>query len=306
MVFQDGDSLEGFFENGVLNGFSRRFDAKGNLKRFGYFDHGKPVGIWWSLIVDGGTVVGPVDERGNLTGTEIVFLYPDFKTGLMGNFQDGQLVCAQAVTLICTVEEHKMPIPLFSEPTGAFFKREISTLEVMTSHPRLPDPYESEMVVVKPSSVPGANEGLFARKNISPGTVLAFYNGIRRLPKQNFDKPDWVKSAYRIFDPTRKKGERGSLDIPKEYIALNNYCATLAHKTNHSFLPSAEFEEYEHPCYGLVPCLRSITDIGEGEEIFVHYCYSLEHCPDWFLQAWEDGNYPVPESFKDWQDQVKA
>ena len=53
----------------------------------------------------------------------------------------------------------------------------------MTSTPLLPDPYESEMVEVRHSKVPGANDGLFARKKIESDTVLAFYNGQRIMPK---------------------------------------------------------------------------------------------------------------------------
>ena len=165
----------------------------------------------------------------------------------------------------------------------------------MTRETLLSDPYETEWVEVRPSTVPFANEGLFARRPVKTGQILAFYNGIRREPKITFDAPDWVKSSYRIFDPARKKG---SLDIPTEYRDSNQYCASLSHKTNHSFMPSAEFEVYNHPRFGLIPCLVSITSIEAGEEIFVHYGYTLEHCPDWYTDAWAQDNYPIPESFK--------
>ena len=72
------------------------------------------------------------------------------------------------------------------------------------------------------------------------------------------------QSAYKIFDPSRKNG---TIDIPTEpvnYRLLENYCATLAHKTNHSFLPNAEFVCYDHPKYGVVPCLTSNHDIQAG------------------------------------------
>ena len=192
--------------------------------------------------------------------------------------------------------ENNVLIPLFSDPEGPVYRPDVSDLVNITAQPLLPDPYESQMVEVKTSTVPGANEGLFCKQPVDPGTILAFYNGIRREPKKTFDKPDWNKSAYRIFDPTRKKG---SLDIPNEFVSLSNYCATLAHKTNHSFLPSAEFEVYDHPRFGLVPCLMTNTDIRAGEEIFVHYGYDLDRCPDWYSDAWDHDIYPVPESFKD-------
>ena len=92
-----------------------------------------------------------------------------------------------------------------------------------------------------------------------------------------------------------------------QYRALTSYCATLAHKTNHSFLPNAEFVTFDHPKYGLVPCLVSNHDIKADEEIFVHYGYQLDTCPDWYEEAWRTGNYAVPDSLKDedgnhWED----
>ena len=57
---------------------------------------------------------------------------------------------------------------------------------------------------------------------------------------------------------------------------------------------------FDHPSFGLVPCVLSTHDIKSGEEVFVHYGYELTDCPDWYAEAWEQGKYPVPETFKDW------
>ena len=45
------------------------------------------------------------------------------------------------------------------------------------------------------------------------------------------------------------------------------YCATLAHKTNHSFLPNTQFLVFDHPKFGLIPCISTIADINKGEEV---------------------------------------
>ena len=45
------------------------------------------------------------------------------------------------------------------------------------------------------------------------------------------------------------------------------YCATLAHKTNHSFSPNREFVEFKHPKYGVIPCLLTIRDIPQDHEV---------------------------------------
>ena len=161
----------------------------------------------------------------------------------------------------------------------------------------LPDPYESVMVCVRPSQVECGGDGIFARQTIEPNQILAFYNGIRLNSTNAFDAPEWSDNAYRIFDPTRKNG---TIDIPKEFIDTANYRASLAHKTNHSFMPNAEFVVFDHPRFGLVPCILSTHDIEENEEIFVHYGYELDDCPAWYEASWQGGNYPVPASFKEW------
>ena len=91
----------------------------------------------------------------------------------------------------------------------------------------------------------GAEDGLFSKKDVKAGTVLAFYNGIRReRTRSAIESWQLEENAYKIFDPTNKNG---TVDICQEFRTLNNYCATLAHKTNHSFVPNCEFHEFHHP-----------------------------------------------------------
>ena len=73
------------------------------------------------------------------------------------------------------------------------------------------------MVEVRQSSVPGAEEGLFARRDVIPDTILAFYNGVRSQRKK--DGPTtWQNeaNAYKIFDPTNPK--EGIVNIPPEVM----------------------------------------------------------------------------------------
>ena len=176
-----------------------------------------------------------------------------------------------------------------------FFK--VSSYDHVTFEPKLRDPYESSWVKVQPSSVEGADEGLFTRQNVEPNTILSFYNGIRLQTHEMTDMPDWADNAYRIFDPTRKSG---TIDIPKEFIESDNYCASLAHKTNHSFMPNAELVIFDHIRFGLIPCILSTQDIPENQEIFVHYGYELDDCPVWYEESWNKGSFPVPVSSFDY------
>ena len=303
IVYENGDWLEGYFKEGVMHGFGRYFDRQGRLKCVANHKNGVKFGICWQIIRGGGCLVGRADSQGRFTGLRIAYLYPDFQTALVGHFENGVMKAAQVATLKTTIEDLGVKVPIFTEPKGPFYKRELATFDLVTSEPLLPDPYESRMVKVATSKVPFANEGLFAARKIEPNTILAFYNGKRIRPrsKEDVDDPDWEKNAYKIFDPSRKNG---TIDIPLEFRCLDHYKATLAHKTNHSFLPNAEFVSYDHPKYGLVPSLVSNHDIKEGEEIFVHYGYHLDGCPEWYEEAWRSGNYPVPDSLKeeDWED----
>ena len=74
---------------------------------------------------------------------------------------------------------------------------------------------------------------------------------------------------------------------------IHYHTYSLAHKTNHSFIPNCEFGEFLHPRFGLVPSILAIHDIGAGEEIFVWYGYDLDYCPQWYMDAWAKGRYYV-------------
>eukprot|EP00092_Neocalanus_flemingeri_P008080 GFUD01008718.1.p1 GENE.GFUD01008718.1~~GFUD01008718.1.p1 ORF type:complete len:555 (+),score=120.69 GFUD01008718.1:44-1708(+) len=294
--FMDDSWLEGFSKDGVLHGFSRHFDVKNRLMFIGMYRNGRPFGTCWKIIRGGGCVVGKVDEDGKLSGTNLAYLYPDFKSALIGTFKDGVMVFAQAAQLTGYATDNScIKIPQFTEPDGRLYQRELSTHEFVTTSPTLADPYETVMVEVKQSKVEGANDGIFARKNTGKNVILAFYNGIKLIPNTS-ENISWDEDSYKIFDPSRTP--HGTIDIMEKYRDIKNYCATLAHKTNHSFVPNCEFLVFDHPRWGVIPCIASIHTIAAGEEIFVRYGYDLDYCPDWYLDAWERGAYTVPDSMK--------
>jgi hypothetical protein len=79
----------------------------------------------------------------------IAYLYPDFKTGFIGSFEDGVLESAQAVTLKSVVDDRGIKIPIFSEASGPLYKREVSDYDHVTNEPFLRDPYECTTVYIK-------------------------------------------------------------------------------------------------------------------------------------------------------------
>ena len=85
---------------------------------------------------------------------------------------------------------------------------------------------EAVQVECRESNVNGAGEGLFAKKDLPAGTIVAFYNGIRLPFKLGGPKEEWESSGYKIFvNADFASGER--MDIPQDMVSLQTYCATL-------------------------------------------------------------------------------
>ena len=78
-----------------------------------------------------------------------------------------------------------------------------------------------------------------------------------------------------------EKGEMSGQDMM--YLSPDQYCASLAHKVNHSFRQNSEFVRFHHPRFGL-RCLaiRTFQPIMEGEEIFINYRDDPDSAPAWY------------------------
>ena len=57
------------------------------------------------------------------------------------------------------------------------------------------DAYEDRMVYLAPSLIPGAEDGLFARRDYPPNTLVSFYHGLN-VP---YDMEDYTNELY-AFD----------------------------------------------------------------------------------------------------------
>ena len=109
---------------------------------------------------------------------------------------------------------------------GPEFEYDLSTKTCISKTPQVPDPYEELFVFVDQSSIPDADEGLFAKTDIEESTVIAFYNGTRLdvLDPDNSDIYDW---PYKI-----SLNEDWDLDIPEGLRTTDKYKATLGHKVS--------------------------------------------------------------------------
>ena len=57
-----------------------------------WFKDGVRTGVAWEFKAGGGAVVGVVYLGGSLSGSDVVYVYPDMWTVVAGKFDDGQLV----------------------------------------------------------------------------------------------------------------------------------------------------------------------------------------------------------------------
>ena len=55
------------------------------------------------------------------------------------------------------------------------------------------------------------------------------------------------------------------MDIPPDFVSLNRYKASLAHKINHSFDPNCRWGVINHPTFGRVPRVVTMKDLKAGE-----------------------------------------
>jgi len=300
IFFKNKISIDGYFKDGILHGFARYFDKKGRLTFVGNHKNGLPDGTCWRIIRGGGCIVGMVDEYGHLTGDDIAYIYPDFLTALVGTFIDGVMERGQEAEVVGVVEDKAgIKVPLCRKIVDGHVhdrqQRQQFGLDALAK-----DPYESKMVEVKSSIIEGANEGLFAKKDIEVNTIIAFYNGCQANP-DDYDPDSWETNNYKIFDPGCMP--HGTIDIPAWAQVSSAYCATLAHKTNHSFLPNSQFVVFDHPKYGLIPCLATIADIQQGEEIRVAYGYEWDEAPDWYKLEWTKSTFCLEGvDYEDWMN----
>ena len=164
----------------------------------GNYRAGLPSGVVWSRLRGGGWLVGPVDDHGEFSGANIAFLYPDFSTAILGEFQEGQLVRGKAarVSGLTFLEGVLWPQFRVSCEEGEEYRYWPSSSSQIHSPRHLRDPLEQHLIQVRQSNIPASGEGAFARRDIPAGAVVAFYNGIKMTERE---KTPYEDSGYAIY-----------------------------------------------------------------------------------------------------------
>jgi len=290
----DGSIREGWFVYGFADG-PFKGDIKGTgIVWLGSYRSGIPSGLCWESVLGGFWRVGWLDSDGEFTGKGIAMIYPDLKTAIVGKYKCGQLVTG-AWSRVKTVTDHcghsgkqddGLLVPAFETMSNTIFKQWPSKKLEMTNPPHLRDPYEDQMVEVCSSSISGSGEGLRVKQDVEPGTIVAYYHGLRM--KASDENPFGPPTGYAIYlEWDRDKRETSDvLDISPECQSTKNYTATLAHKVNHSFNPNCEWVHAMHPCYGKIPAIKTMDYLCEGEELFIHYGFDMDEAPQWYKDFW--------------------
>ncbi|XP_053559661.1 histone-lysine N-methyltransferase SETD7 [Bombina bombina] len=280
-TYEDGGALHGTYVDGDLNGPAQEFDVDRRLIFKGQYKDNIRHGICWIYYTDGGSLVGAVNEDGEMTGDKIAYVYPDGRTALYGTFVDGEMIEGKLAT-VAYIEGK----PYFDVvPGGAVYTFDKSTPSCISTNPLLPDPYESEKVYTAVSMISNAGEGLYAKIACGPQTVMSFYNGVR-ITHQEVDSRDWAMNGSTI-----SLDDETVIDVPEPYNETAKYCASLGHKANHSFTPNCIYDTFTHPRFGSIKCIRTIMAVEPDEELTVAYGYDHNssekngpEAPEWYQQ----------------------
>lgn len=130
------------------------------------------------------------------------------------------------------------------DPNGPIFTQDELSLDRLSSQPKVMDPMEQRNVYVKDTN---HGEGLFAKRDIGPDQVVAYYGGILLLSKLDSSK---------FTNLTREEIERTNayklplnashmLDVPGG--SLIEFRSSLGHKANHAFQANTRFLQVLSP-----------------------------------------------------------
>ena len=150
------------------------------------------------------------------------------------------------------------------------------------------DPLDFENTFVQPSKIAG--EGLFAKKTLSMGSVIAIYSGklVDNSSKILHVKDESLKEELHKNLLTLNK--TFAIDIPPTFGSLKKYKGSYGHKANHSFKYfNSKYGMAYHPRYGSIRSIVAIRNIKKGEEILVDYLLGSrgDNVPEWYSNLYE-------------------
>ena len=188
----------------------------------------------WYVLDGRALMIGDTNSQEKFTGSDVIFLYPGYTLAISGSFEQGKMKNGrECVPLYIEYDAMGLPYPVLKVlKNSRLLGYESPGTHVPAKNCGLRDLWDVLHVYVAPSRVEFAGEGLFARRKINEGSLVAVFNGSR---KRHF-RPSQVNEEF--SDYCIKVDSTLSLDIPDFYIPVKNYSATLAHKVHLSSSPA--------------------------------------------------------------------
>ena len=174
-LYTDGTWAQGWVRQGVWHGAFRSFHQTGELAVLGSCRNGRLVGRCWKFYAGGGALYGEVGQHGLITGEDVVYLYPDWLTGikvtqtlttfplisylylLQGVFKAEKLiagvnvrVCQASLTRGSFLQVEVCSLKHWGDG-GHYLRYRQSTRHQMAEYPLSQDIYESKTVSCKKS-----------------------------------------------------------------------------------------------------------------------------------------------------------
>ena len=162
-----------------------------------------------------------------------VFIYPDFTTAISGEFlNNGVLISGKVAKIKSTSYFNNTSIKGLevSDRSDRVMNSDISTDSNFSQYPLRRDPYESKFVDISTSEIPNAGEGVFVKRNVIKGAVIAYFNGMRIKKHSAFSWNPFKKKSVFLIDFQDDKGDDIFLDIPEKFTTSLKYNATSGHK----------------------------------------------------------------------------
>ena len=171
------------------------------------------------------------------------------------------------------------------------------------------------------SGVGGGGEGLFAKRQLEEGELVAIYNGVKVPIVAGAGKEDWEECGYSIgyYETSNSEQGWGDMDIPKAFRSSDCYrwqplisfqlifvppspagppCVTSSTTVSRttvnsrtSSTPSMDTSHVQSLQKGSASCsyqpeFSSSFQVEAGCELFVHYQYLLSDCPRWYEELY--------------------
>ena len=126
------------------------------LRMFGRYSRGVKTGSQWRSCTGGGCLVGEVDTEDRHVGEEVVFLYPDLVSSIVGSFSHGKLTRGHFAHVRGVRKEFGIPVPevlITPDHQHQTLSLDLSSASRISAWPLLRDQYEARYVYVDQSEV---------------------------------------------------------------------------------------------------------------------------------------------------------